>query len=44
MLNIPKNVIDILTEAIKCKITGCIEIHFFQGNISVVKKIESIKI
>jgi len=33
-----------LSGIIKEKFTGSIELHFFQGNISTVKKVESFKL
>ena len=44
MLQIPENLVKILLDVIRSKITGCIEIHFFQGNAVKVKRIEEQKI
>ena len=44
MLQIPENLVRIILDVMRCKMTGCIEIHFFQGNAVKIKRIEEQKI
>ena len=44
MLKIPENLLIILMDAMRQGFTGCIEIHWFQGTPSKIKKIEEQKI
>lgn len=43
MFTIPEKLIKLIIEAMESKITGSIEIHLYQGNVSVIKKIETMK-
>lgn len=44
MLQMPENLVKIILDVMREKITGCIEIHFFQGNAVKVKRTEEQKI
>jgi len=38
-----KDLLNFLVNLVNCKFTGCIELHFNQGTIAGIKKIERIK-
>ncbi len=44
MFTIPEKLITIISEAVEEKVTGCIEIHFYQGVPSKVKTVVEKKI
>jgi argininosuccinate synthase len=44
MLTIPEKLIKLIIDAMNSNVTGSIEIHLYQGKISVIKRIETTKI